>query len=211
MVLHVDVISDVICPWCFIGKRRLGKAVAALDDQHEVRVRWLPFQLNPSMPKEGISRREYRSKKFGSWERSLELDAKMIAVGKTEGIHFAFDRIERTPNTFDAHRLIWLADKSGVQDAVVEALFRAYFIAGRDISNRQTLLDVVAEAGLDRHQTEGVLNSAGGQEAIREADELARRVRVEGVPFFIINGKVTLSGAQPPDAFVSAFTQAIGS
>ena len=149
------MISDVICPWCYIGKRRLEKAVAALDGQHEVRVRWLPFQLNPTMPKDGISRREYRTRKFGSWERSLELDAKVVAAGKAEGIHFAFDRIERTPNTLDAHRLIWLADKEGIQDAVVEALFRAYFTEGRDISKRQTLIDVVAEAGSGPAQGRG--------------------------------------------------------
>src|SRR5947207_15995242 len=106
MALHIDVISDVICPWCFIGKRRLEKAIATLVSQHEVRVRWLPFQLNPTMPNEGISRREYRTAKFGSWERSLELDAGVVAAGKTEGITFAFERIERTPNTLDAHRLI---------------------------------------------------------------------------------------------------------
>src|ERR1022692_4827380 len=191
MNLSTDVLSDVICPWCYIGKRRLEKALAALD-RHEVRVRWLPFQLNPQMPKEGVSRREYRTKKFGSRERSLELDAKMVAVGETEGIHFAFDRIERTPNTLDAHRLIWLAEKHGVQDAVVEALFRAYFTEGRDISNRQTLIDVVAEAGLDRSKGEGVLNGDDGMEALREADELTQRFRVVGVPFFIVNGKITL-------------------
>ena len=196
----------MICPWCFIGKRRLEKAIAAQG--HEVRVRWLPFQLNPQMPKEGISRREYRTKKFGTWERSLELDAQMVAAGKAEGIYFAFDRIERTPNTLDAHRLIWLADKEGVQDAVMEALFRAYFTEGRDISNRQTLIDVVAEAGLDRHQAEAVLKSDEGMEAIKEADELARRYRVDGVPFFIINGKITLGGAQPPEAFLEAFRKA---
>jgi predicted DsbA family dithiol-disulfide isomerase len=156
------------------------------------------------MPKEGISRREYRTKKFGSWERSQELDAKMVAVGETEGIHFAFDRNERTPNTLDAHRLIWLADKHGVQDAVVEALFRAYFTEGRDISNRQTLIDVVAEAGLDRDQAEGVLNSDEGMGAISVAHEQSRRIGVEGVPFFIVNEKVTLSGAQPPEAFLEA-------
>src|SRR6516162_320575 len=118
MSLSVEVISDVICPWCFIGKRRLEKAIAA--DAGPVKVRWLPFQLNPTMPKEGISRREYRTRKFGSWERSLELDAKVVAVGKAEGIQFAFDRIGRTPNTFDAHRLVRLADEVGVQGAVVE-------------------------------------------------------------------------------------------
>src|SRR2546426_1052263 len=149
MSLHIDVISDVICPWCFIGKRRLEKAIAALGQP--VKVRWLPFQLNPTMPKNGISRRDYRTKKLGSWERSLELDAQMAAAGEAEGIHFSFDRTERTPNTLDAHRLIWLADQQGIQDAVMEALFRAYFTEGRDISDRQTLLDVVAEVGLDRN------------------------------------------------------------
>ena len=206
MTLHVDVISDVICPWCFIGKRRLEKAIAA--QQHEVRVRWLPFQLNPTTPKDGISRREYRTRKFGSWERSLELDARVIEVGKADRIDFAFDKIERTPNTLDAHRLVWLADKEGVQDAVVEALFRAYFTDGRDISNRQALIDVVAEAGLDRHHAEAVLESDNGMKAIQEAGEQARRFRVDGVPFFIIDGKITLSGAQPPDAFLEAFRQA---
>ena len=206
MVLHVDVMSDVICPWCFIGKRRLEKAVAALEGQHEVRVRWLPFQLNPAMPKEGISRREYRTRKFGSWGRSLALDARVIEVGKSEGIHFAFDRIERTPNTLDAHRLIWLAGNEGVQDAVVEALFRAYFTEGRDISARQTLLDVVAEAGLDK--AEGLLDGDDGLEAVGQADQLARGHRVDSVPFFVVNGTLTLSGAQPPDAFLEAFRQA---
>ncbi len=208
MALTVDVISDVICPWCFIGKRRLEKAIAALGVP--VKVRWLPFQLNPTMPKEGISRREYRTKKFGSWERSQELDARVIAVGKEEGIDFAFDRIERTPNTLDAHRLIWLAEVEGIQDAVVEALFRAYFTDGRDISNQQTFLDVVAEAGLDRVQVEALLTGDGGMEAIKEAGELSRRHHVDGVPFFIINGRITLTGAQQPDTFLEAFRQAGG-
>jgi predicted DsbA family dithiol-disulfide isomerase len=207
----VDVISDVICPWCYIGKKRLEKAIAALDSQHRVQVRWLPFQLNPTMPKEGISRKEYRIRKFGSWERSLELDAKVVAVGETEGIHFAFGRIERTPNTVDAHRLIWLADQQGCQDAIVESLFLAYFTEGRDISNRQTLIDVVAEAGLERHRAEAMLNSEEGMDAIKEAQELSRWHRVDGVPFFIINNEITLSGAQQPDVFLDAFREAIAS
>ena len=206
MSLAVDVISDVICPWCYVGKRRLEEAVAALDGP--VKVRWLPFQLNPAMPKEGVSRREYRTRKFGSWERSQELDARVVAVGQSEGIPFAFDRIERTPNTLDAHRLVGLAERQGVQVAVVEALFRAYFTEGRDISHRQTLLDVVAGAGLDRHGAEAVLNSDGGLEPVKEADTLARQFRVEGVPFFIIDGTFTLSGAQQPEAFHEALKRA---
>lgn len=209
MNLSVEVISDVICPWCFIGKRRLEKAIAALDTP--VKVRWLPFPLNPTMPKEGISRREYRTKKFGSWERSMQLDANIVAAGKDEGISFDFERIERTPNTLDAHRLIWLAETEGVQDAVVEALFRAYFTEGRDISERQTLVAVVAEAGLDRQRAESVLSSDEGADAIEEAGGQARRLGVDGVPFFVINGEITLSGAQPPEAFLEAFKQAIGS
>ena len=205
MTLNIEVISDVICPWCYVGKRRLEKAIARLDRQ--ANVRWLPFQLNPTMPKEGIIRKEYRIRKFGSWERSQELDAKMISVGKTEGISFSFDRMERTPNTLDAHRLIWLAEQNGVQDAVVEALFRAYFTEGRDISNRQVLIDVVAEAGLDRHQAEGLLNSDEGMDATRAAEEKGRRLGVQGVPFFIVNGEITLEGAQQPDAFLDAFRQ----
>lgn len=201
MTHTVDVFSDVICPWCYIGKRRFEKAIAA--QQNEVQVRWLPFQLNPQMPKEGIIRREYRIQKFGSWERSQELDAKMIAVGKSEGISFAFDRTERTPNTLDAHRLIWLAEQQQIQDAVVEAVFRAFFTDGRDISNRQTLIDVVAEAGLDRHRAEGVLNSDEGMDAIKEA----KRVRVEGVPLFIVNEEIVLNGAQSSEAFLAVFDQ----
>jgi predicted DsbA family dithiol-disulfide isomerase len=210
MNLAVDVISDVICPWCYIGKKRLEKALVASDGKQQFRVRWLPFQLNPTMPKDGISRKEYRIRKFGSWERSLELDAKLVAVGETEGIRFAFDRIERTPNTVDAHRLIWLADQQGCQDDVVEALFRAYFTEGRDIGNRQTLIDVVAEAGVERHRAEAMLNSEEGMDAIKETEDLSRRHRVDGVPFFIINNKITLSGAQQPSAFLDAFKQAIG-
>ena len=155
MNLSVDVISDMFCPWCFIGKRLLDKAVG--DYEKPVTVRWHPFQLNPAMPEEGISRREYRIGKFGSWERSMELDANIVAVGKQEGIHFDFDRMERTPNTLNAHRLIWLSNKEGIQDAVVEALFLAYFTEGRDISNQQTLIDVVAEAGMDRKRAEATL------------------------------------------------------
>ena len=210
MNLAVDVISDVICPWCYIGKRRLEKAIAALEAQHDVQVRWHPFQLNPTMPKEGISRREYRIEKFGSWERSQELDSKVIAVGETEDIQFAFDRIERTPNTIDAHRLIWLADQHGRQDAIVEGLFRAYFTEGRDISNRTTLIDVVVEAGLERQVVEAMLNSDEGMDVFTDAGEVSRRHGVSGVPFFVINKEITLSGAQQLDTFLEAFRLAIG-
>ena len=207
MTLTVGVISDVICPWCYIGKRRLEKAVAARQRQQDVQVRWHPLQLNPHMPKEGMNRREYRTAKFGSWERSLALDAQVAAAGRAEGIPFAHDKIERTPNTLDAHRLIWLAEKDGVQNAVVEALFRAYFTEGRDISRTTVLLGVVAEAGLDRKRAETFLNGDEGLAAIRAAEEQARRGGVQGVPYFLINNTVALSGAREPSAFLDAFEQ----
>src|SRR5262245_53301609 len=207
MAFTVDVISDVICPWCYVGKGRLEKAIA-LSGRGDVRVRWHPFQLNPHVPKEGINRKEYRTDKFGSWERSLALDAQVTEVGRTEGIPFAFDKIERTPNTLDAHRLIGLADREGIQDAVVEALFRAYFTDGRDISHAPTLLDVVTGAGLDRGRAEGLLHGEDGLAEIRTAEEQARRAGVQSVPFFVINNRLALSGAREPSDFLAVFEQA---
>jgi predicted DsbA family dithiol-disulfide isomerase len=204
MTITIDVISDVICPWCYVGKRRMEKAIAARRG-HDVRVRWHPFQLNPHMPKEGKPRKEYRTAKFGSWEQSLKLDAQVAEAGQAEGIEFAFDRIERTPNTLDAHRLIWLADKEGLQDPVVEALFRAYFTEGWDISNPQLLLDVVAGAGLDRDRAEALMGSDDGVATIRAEEDQAHRNGVQGVPFYVVNNKAVLSGAVGPSAFLDAF------
>ncbi|MCO8123962.1 DsbA family oxidoreductase [Stieleria sp. TO1_6] len=209
MNVTVDVISDVICPWCYIGKRRLEDAIATFDDQHDVQVHWHPFQLNPTMPSQGISRKEYRTRKFGSWERSLELDAKIIAVGESEGIHFAFNKTERTPNTVDAHRLIWLAGQHHCQDAMVEALFQSYFTQGRDIGNQQTLVAVAVEAGLERHAAESMLSSEEGMDVIANGQKRSQQHNVTGVPFFIINNAITLSGAQEPETFVDALKQAI--
>jgi predicted DsbA family dithiol-disulfide isomerase len=208
MALTVDVISDVICPWCYVGKRRLEKAIAALNGQANLRVRWHPFQLNPQMPKEGMDRRPYRTAKFRSWERSLALDAQVTQAGRDEGIPFAFDKIERTPNTLDAHRLIGLADMEGVQDAVVEAIFRAYFTEGRDITSVPVLLNVASEAGLDRSRAEVLLNGDYGVAAIRAAEEQARHAGVQGVPFYLINSTLALSGAREPSDFLAAFEQA---
>jgi predicted DsbA family dithiol-disulfide isomerase len=207
MNLHVDVISDVICPWCFIGKRRLEKAIALLGDDQNVQVHWHPFQLNPALPQEGIPRREYRTRKFGSWQRSQELDARVRTVGDAEGIQFDFDSIEWTPNTRDAHRVIWLAGEHDCQDAVVEALFLAYFTEGRNIGLRQELLSVVVAAGLDEAMTTAMLDSDQGGEIFETAGRTAQQHGVTGVPFFNINQTVSLSGAQDPTTFIDAFRQ----
>jgi predicted DsbA family dithiol-disulfide isomerase len=203
-MLTIDVISDVICPWCFIGKRRLEKAL----NGRPAAVRWHPFQLNPDIPREGIDRKSYRIGKFGSWERSQELDARVAAAGKDEGIAFRFDRMARTPNTLHAHRIIWLAGERGVQDAVAEALFRAYFTDGRDLSDRATLAEIAAGAGLDHAEVVDLLAGDGGLDVVRAGEEQARRLGVSGVPFFVVNGRVALSGAQPPELFRQAFEQA---
>lgn len=203
-MLTIDVVSDVICPWCFIGKRRLETALGV----RPVAIRWHPFQLNPDMPREGIDRRAYRTRKFGSWERSLELDAQVAVAGQGEGIAFHFDRMARTPNTLDAHRIIWLAGERGVQDAVVEALFLAYFTEGRNLSDRVTLAEIAAVAGLDRAEVDSLLAGDGGLDVVRAGEEQARRLGVSGVPFFVVNGRVVLSGARPPELFRQVFEQA---
>src|SRR4051794_9180063 len=203
-MLTIDVISDVICPWCLIGKRRLEKAL----NGRPASVRWHPFQLNPDMPREGIERKAYRIRKFGSWERSLVLDAQVAAAGRGEGIALDFDRMARTPNTLDAHRVIWVAGERGLQDAVADALFTAYFTDGRDLSDRTTLSAVAGEAGLDRAEVDEFLAGEAGLEAVRAGEQEARRLGVSGVPYFVINGKVALSGARPPELFRQAFEQA---
>jgi predicted DsbA family dithiol-disulfide isomerase len=206
---RIDIISDAICPWCYVGKRHLEQALPALAEQGlAFTVQWHPFQLNPDMPEAGLDRREYRIAKFGSWERSQELDAQVAAAGRGEGLAFNFDRQSRTPNTLDAHRVIWFAGERGVQDAVVEALFLAYFTDGRNLSDRATLAEVATGAGLDRAEVDELLACDTGLDAVRAGEEQARSLGVSSVPFFIVNGKVALSGAQPPELFRQAFEKA---
>lgn len=203
---ELSVVSDAICPWCYVGKRRLEQAIALMDGVQPVRVAWRPFELNPQMPKAGIERREYRMRKFGSWERSLQLDAQLTEVGKAVGIPFRYDLITRTPNTFDAHRLIWLAGHLGVQDAMVETLFRGYFCEGRDIGDRAVLADLAASAGIDRAQAASFLGSTGGTAEVAAEEEVAIRAGLSGVPTFVLNGRVLFSGAQPPETIAQALT-----
>lgn len=207
MRFDLDIYSDTICPWCFIGKHRLRKALAALGSRHEVSVTWRPFRLNPQMRRGGMDRKAYRSAKFGSWEESLSLDAKVEAVGKAEGIPFAHDRIRRTPDTFDAHRLVWLARREDLQDSVVETLFRAYFVEGVDVGDPKNLIAVASVAGLNAERAERFLGGDDGADAVREEEANARRMGVSGVPFFVMGGKYGVSGAQEARTLVSVFDQ----
>ncbi|MBI1789536.1 MAG: DsbA family oxidoreductase [Acidobacteria bacterium] len=206
MTLEISVISDVICPWCFIGKRRLEQALRTLGGEVHARVTWFPFQLNPRMPAEGMDRRTYRVAKFGSWARALELEEHVAAEGASEGIEFAFERIARTPNTFDAHRLIWLAKRHGAQDPVVEALFRAYFLEGRDVGSRGVLADIAAANGIQ--DLDAFLRSGEGGAEVREEERQARRMGVSGVPFFTVNGVPFASGAQKAEVLSRFLSEA---
>ena len=185
MNLHVDVFSDVVCPWCFVGKRRLERAIELLGDEATIQVTWRPFQLNPTMPREGIDRQEYRARKFGSLVRSEQLDAQLAAVGREVGLDLRFDRIARTPNTFDAHRLLHLARERGVQDAVAEGLFRAYFVEGRDVGDHAILADVAAAAGLDRDHVARYLAGTEDVALVADAEAEGRELGIDGVPFFV--------------------------
>ena len=164
----IVIYSDLICPWCYIGKRRMEEALRQLPTGVQVSRSWHPFQLNPDMPREGLNREMYRSKKFGSWERSQTMDAQVNAAGKSVGIEFRYDLQTHTPNTFDSHRLVWLAGTSGVQDAVVEALFRAYFCEGVNFSDQTKLIEVGASVGMDVAKLERFFASEEGASAVRE-------------------------------------------
>ncbi|WP_372613143.1 DsbA family oxidoreductase [Halomonas sp.] len=206
---HVDitVISDAICPWCFIGKRHLDLALAELPEEVAVSVAWHPFELNPDMPPEGLTRQDYRTAKFGSWERSRELDAQVESAAHLAGIEIHHERMTRTPNTFNAHRLIWLAGEHGVQQAVVNELFRRYFVEGEDIGDRAILTDAARAGGLEDIDVPAFLGSDQGRAEVKAGLDQARRLGVSGVPTFIINGTTGLSGAQPPEALRQAILE----
>jgi len=190
--LRIEVASDVICPWCYIGKRRLEKALALVGGEIEVNVAWLPFQLNPGMPPEGVARAEYRRAKFGSLERGKELDARVAREGAGEGIRFAFDRMQRTPNTLQAHRLIDLAQRQDRAEPVVDALFRAYFEEARDIGDQSVLAGVAGDCGISGWP------QAADAERVAQLEERVRELGISGVPTFIFNRRSGISGAYPP-------------
>jgi predicted DsbA family dithiol-disulfide isomerase len=201
----IEIASDVICPWCYIGKRRLEKALALVGGEVKPEIRWLPFQLNPDMPKEGIARAEYRKAKFGSAERARGLDARVAAEGQGEGITFAFERMERTPNTVAAHELIDLAQKQGKGTAVVDALFKGYFEEALDIGDAAVLAEIAAKAGVS-----GWPQQADGPQ-VAALEEDVRNLGISAVPTFILDRKLGVSGAHPPEALAQAIREATSS
>lgn len=200
--MKVEIVSDVICPWCYIGKRRFEKALELLKGEVDVEVVWRPFQLNPGMPREGMPRAEYRKAKFGSVERGRQLDARVAAEGAGEGIAFAFDRMERTPNTLAAHQLIDVAQKQGRGAPVVDALFKAYFEEARDVGDAALLQEIAA-----RHGIEGWPAAASEQE-VAGLEESFRSLGISAVPTFVFDRKFGVSGARPPEALAEALREA---
>jgi predicted DsbA family dithiol-disulfide isomerase len=203
--ITIDIVSDTVCPWCYVGKRRLEAALQRLPEDFEVLVAWRPFQLNPDLPREGADRRAHLERKFGGKDGAKRVYDAIDQAGDSVGIPFAFRDIERQPNTVDSHRLIDKAGQLGKQDAVVEALFKAYFLDGRDIGDLDTLVEIAAEAGLDADEIRAYLASDEDIDRIRAEDEMARKMGVSGVPCFILNRKYAVSGAQEPDVFLQAF------
>jgi predicted DsbA family dithiol-disulfide isomerase len=202
---RIDIVSDAVCPWCYIGKRQLERALAQLEQEGlHFSVHWNPFQLNPDMPKEGRDRAAYRAQKFGDPERVRQMDERVTGAAANVGLGFRLDLIRRTPNTLDAHRLIWLAGREGVQDPVMEAVFIAYFTQGRDIGDRDVLADCAALGGMDRA---AVADFLGGEVAANEmlaADRAAREAGVNGVPSFFLDGYGLYSGAMPAETMAEA-------
>jgi predicted DsbA family dithiol-disulfide isomerase len=203
--LRIDIVSDAICPWCYIGKRQLERALPVLANEGlRFSVHWNPFQLNPDMPKEGRDRIAYRVQKFGSAERARELDERVANAAAAVGLDFRQELMLRTPNTLDAHRLIWFAGREGVQDAVMEAVFAAYFTQGLDIGDRDVLADCAGKGGVDRAAAEEFLDGDVAAKEMLAADGAAREAGVNGVPSFFLDGYGLFSGAMPAETIAEA-------
>ncbi len=201
--MQIDVISDTVCPWCYIGKRRLERAMR-MRPQIEFDVRWRPFQLDPSTPPEGVDRLAYMERKFGSSDKIKPIHTALLKAGEDEDIAFAFEKILRTPNTINSHRLIRWSHSMGVQDAVVELLFRRYFIDGVDIGQIANLVWIGAEAGMDAELVEELLNSDADLEKVQHEDTMARKIGIQGVPTYLIGGKMLVNGAQDAETLARA-------
>jgi len=202
----IDIVSDVICPWCYVGQKRLDKALALRPDL-DVTLTWRPFQLAPEIPPEGVDRRAYLKAKFGeNAGRGPMMDA-LRQSGRDEGIDFQFDRIVKTPNTLNAHRLIFWAGALGAQDAIVRALFAAYFEEGRDIGDPAVLTDLAVTCGMDRERVSALLASDSDMDRMQHDLAMAHKLGIGGVPTFVIERRFMIQGAQDAEQLAAAFDQ----
>lgn len=203
--IAVDVVSDVVCPWCFIGQKRLDKAIA-LSPGVEVEVHWRPFQLDPTIPREGKDRNRYMLDKFGSEERIRQIHQRVEALGEAEGIDFAFDAIKVAANTLDAHRVIRWAGTAGseVQGRLVRRLFAMNFEEGRDVGDPAVLIEAARESGMDATIVETLLPTEADADAVRNEIAVAQRMGISGVPCFLLEGKYAVMGAQDTEVLADA-------
>ena len=211
-MLTIDVYADVVCPWCYIGERRLQEAVRAVRAAQadlDVALRWRPFQLQPQMPEGGLPWRAFAEQKFGGWDRAEAAFRHVQAAGASEGVRFDFARVATAPNTVDAHRLILFARERDREWAMAETLFAAYFTHGADLNDRDELARTSERVGLDGADVQAYLATDEGREAVEQSQEQARRLGVGGVPFYVLGGRYGLSGAQPASALASAIQQAL--
>jgi predicted DsbA family dithiol-disulfide isomerase len=212
MNLAIDIVSDVVCPWCYIGKRRIEAALAMLRDERPDAapvIRWLPYFLDPATPSDGQAYRPYLERKFGGAAQVDALQARVREAGRGAGLELAFEKIEVRANTLDAHRLIHRSQQCGRGDAVVERLFAAHFLQGRHIGDSELLADIAADCGDNRADAAAYLASNQDAEEILAHAQRAQTSGISGVPFFIFNGKLALSGAQPPETMLDAMKQAL--
>ncbi|MGZ5937242.1 MAG: DsbA family oxidoreductase [Rhizomicrobium sp.] len=206
--MQIDIVSDTVCPWCFIGKRRIGRAMVMRPNVN-FDVFWRPYRLDPTIPREGVDRRAYLKAKFGDSPRSSAMGDAIRSEGAGEGIEFAFDKIAKTPNTLDSHRLVRWAAGAGVQDDMVERLFQAYFIDGRDVGDPAVLSAIATEAGMDGDLVATLLaGDADLAEVEREAG-LASEMGISGVPTFIFDSKFMISGAREAEVLVRVIDKAL--
>ena len=205
--LTIDVVSDVVCPWCYLGKKRLARALAN-ETGEPIPIRWRPYQLDPSIPPGGLDRQTYMRNKFGNDGRIEAAHDRLRALGAEEGLSFAFDKIQRAPNTLDAHRLIRWAFLTGAQDRVVDRLFNLYFEQGRDIGDRRLLVEVARECGMDDELVAKLLEDGSDEKEVREEIAQAQSLGVTGVPFFIFASRFGVPGAQSVDVLSTAIDRA---
>lgn len=206
--MRLDIVSDTVCPWCYIGKKKLERAFEARPEL-DVSIEWRPYQLDPTVPSYGVDRREYMTRKFGGDGRATAIYQNIAEAGSQEQIPFAFEKIQRTPNTLDSHRLIRWAGGVGRQDQVVMDLFSRYFEKGEDIGDPNVLIDVARSAGMDADLVGELLASDADRDEVHEEIDIARSLGVQGVPCFLINNRFMITGAQEPDTFFHAFDRAI--
>lgn len=204
LMIHIDIISDTVCPWCYIGKRRLETAMARRPGM-DFQLGWRPYQLNPELPAGGLTRERYLALKFGAAERSGKIYRAIRQTGLDEGLAFRFDLIGRQPHTFDSHRLIRWATSADCQGDVVEALFRRYFMEGCDIGERAVLLEVAGACGMDQALVEELFEQDADRDLVMAEESAARRLGISGVPCFVVEGKFAVSGAQDPSVIVQVF------